>query len=132
MGETLKETRVPFDTVMVIFAFIGARKRFPYDIAKINTAFYKLSQEKEFKGLFNDFNFVEQSYMWSFPYCKEVGCALDTLFFSRLLECIGPDMSDCEVTENLAQGDFSVIFTREERDLLRKASEKFQEYVKEV
>src|SRR3989344_4088841 len=126
-----REIRVPSDVVVAIFAFIGARKRFPYNREKIDTALYKLSQENEFADLFNNFSFA-QNYIWSFPYCEEIGYALDGLFFSGLLECIGPYMQECEVTENLAKKDFSDIFTQEETDLLRRVSEKFQKYVEEV
>lgn len=120
----MKEIRVPSDVIKAILHYMGAHKRFPANVPKIHNAFYELSQEKEFLGLFADFVY-DTSGM--FPYSPTIRYALDRLQKSNLLACINPGLDEFEISESLSKWelDASGLFNDDETKLLKKVAEKF-------
>lgn len=120
----MKELRLPADTVKAIFCYLGPRKRFPADIQKIHKAFYDLSQDKRFSGLFSGFIFDTSR---TSPYSVTVCCAMDRLQRANFLTRIKPGTGEFEISEALIQDDWKRLnlFNEEEERLLKEAATDF-------
>lgn len=121
----IPQIRVPSDVVTAILCKLGQKERFPADMPEIYKVFYDISKNEEFSELFNDFVFDESQ---AFPRCSTVQFAFDTLQNSGMLECINPDLSLFEVSQDLASeaDKLSELFNEKEVCLLDRMAEVFK------
>lgn len=116
-------SRVPSDVVKAVFHYLGEEERFPADIPKIHSFFYKLSKRKGYRTLLSDFVFDPTK---SFPYSLTVTFALERLQKSKLLSCINPGLDQFMVTKKLAsKSDVDTLFDPNERKRLQDCAKLF-------
>ncbi len=120
----MKELRLPADTVKAIFCYLGPHKRFPANVQKIHKAFYDLSQDKRFSGLFSGFIFDTSR---TSPYIITVRCVMDRLQRGNFLKHIKNGIGEFEISEALAQDNWKRLnlFSEEEERLLKEAATDF-------
>ena len=126
----MKSKKVPSDVIKATFHFLGSEERFPADIPKIHTVFFKISQKDEFRELFKNFIFDTSK---AFPYSFTIRLALDRLQKSNLLSCINPSLDEFEVSKNLgseeSDSDIKKLFSDDEISLLQKVAEEFKKEI---
>ena len=127
----MKEERVTSDVIKAVFHYVSEQThfRFPANVPKIHSAFYKLSQKKDLSALFENFVF-DNSKM--FPYCETISYALDRLQKANLLLCINPSLDEFEISDALSKWNIeeTTLFNEQEIELLKHTAKEFKELVK--
>ncbi len=118
--------RVPSDIIVYAFSFLKPGTRFLMDKTRIIKIFYEMSQEKEFKEIFKDFNFdaSRAPMIW----CEIINNAFDRLTMSSLLSRI--DLEKFEITKELTKKDASELFSKKEIEILKIIALQFARKIK--
>ncbi|MCL4381026.1 MAG: hypothetical protein M1331_00775 [Candidatus Marsarchaeota archaeon] len=122
------QKKLPSDTVLAVFHYLGEGSIFSSDLNRINAAFYNISQRKEFKVLFKEFSFDTAC---GIPYTETISTAITKMIRSDRLEGSFLQniyrMPKCNLPYQEQYLDS--IFSDEEKKLLKKVAELFRELI---